>query len=448
MPSIMGSFLPPRIPDLKKEKKRDNVLVFKKYLPEVKDVTENRSGLFYGWFIVFLTFLSLSTYGLFYSYSGFIQSLEVEFHATRAAISGIYTLFVAVYCLCAMPMGALCDRVGPRKTLVLSAVCIGAGTALCSQAQTVWQLYLFFGLMAGIGHGAIWVVATSTISRWFIAKRGLAMGIAACGIGVGLLLAPPLSVQVILHAGWRSAFLALGTVFFVINIAVALLIKGSPKEMGLTPHGETGKKATAAVVTLPESGDYALNESLRTRAFWFVYLLGLFCFSAYSMAMIHIIPYSGVLGVPALQAALGLSCLGVGTIAGRISAGTLSDRFGRTFTLMACLGFEALGIFGLLAASGVWTLYAAMFLIGVGYGGSVVLSSVLLGDFFGLKHLGAITGVWLTHGALAGPLGPLAGGIVYDVTSSYFLAILMAGLLCTLAIVLAALLRPPQRIGS
>jgi MFS family permease len=410
-------------------------------------MTESKPGLFYGWVIVFLTFLSLSTYGLFYSYSGFIQSLEAEFHGTRAALSGVYTLYMAVYCLCAMPMGALCDRVGPRKTLLLSAVCIGAGTALCSQAQTVWHLYLFFGLVAGIGHGAIWVVATSTISRWFIAKRGLAMGIAACGIGAGLLLAPPLSVQVILHAGWRSAFLVLGAVFFAINLAVALLIKGSPKEMGLTPHRETGEKATATVVTLPESGYFSLKESFQARAFWFVYLIGLACFSAYSMAMVHIVPYSGVLGVPALQAALGLSCLGVGTIAGRISAGTLSDRFGRVFTLMACLGFEALGIFGLLAVSGMWTIYAAMFLIGVGYGGSVVLSSVLLGDFFGLKHLGAITGVWLTHGALAGPLGPLAGGVVYDATSSYFLAILLAGLLCTLAMGVAALLRPPQRTG-
>ena len=163
--------------------------------------------LFYGWVVVFIVFLSLTTYGLFSSYSVFLEPLEAELHTKRAAISMAYTIFLAVYSICATPMGWLSDRYGPRKTLWLAAFLIGCGITLCSLTTSLWQLYLFFGVIAAIGHGAIFVVPMSTLNRWFIQRRGLAVGIAACGIGFGLLVVPPITSQIINMYSWQVAFI-------------------------------------------------------------------------------------------------------------------------------------------------------------------------------------------------------------------------------------------------
>src|SRR4030042_2062009 len=101
---------------------------------------------FYGWFIVFLAFLSLTTYGVFYSYSAFITPLEAQLQTTRAGISAAYTIFLSVYSLFAIPMGWLSDRYGPRRTLWLAAVLIGGGMVLCSTITALWQFSLLFGV--------------------------------------------------------------------------------------------------------------------------------------------------------------------------------------------------------------------------------------------------------------------------------------------------------------
>ncbi|MFC1995093.1 MFS transporter [Chloroflexota bacterium] len=112
---------------------------------------------------------------------------------------------------------------------------------------------------------------------------------------------------------------------------------------------------------------------------------------------------------------------------------------------LVCCGIEAAGIFCVLAINGPLTLYLTMFFLGLGYGGWAVVCPVLLGDFFGSKNLGMIMGVWFTHGALVGIVGPLMGGIIFDLTQSYFLAFLIAGMSCLAGIILAALIKTPKK---
>ncbi|MDO9065646.1 MAG: MFS transporter, partial [Chloroflexota bacterium] len=194
----------------------------------MKNYITGRSKPFYGWFVVFLAFLALNTYGVFYSYSAFITPLEAELQTNRAGISGAYTTFLAVYSLFAIPMGWLADRYGPRRMLWLAALLIGGGFVLSSTITSLWQLYLLFGVMAGIGHGAIFVVPTSTVSRWFAQRRGLALGMAVCGVGTGLLVLPPIAARLIEAYSWQTTFIFLGVVAFIINVVVGALIKGKP----------------------------------------------------------------------------------------------------------------------------------------------------------------------------------------------------------------------------
>ena len=183
---------------------------------------------------------------------------------------------------------------------------------------------------------------------------------------------------------------------------------------------------------------------LKTKAFWMIYLVSIFCFGAEQMVSVHIVPYSTAIGISSTKASLGLSFLGVGTVIGRVIAGAASDKIGRTLTLVVCCGIEAVAIFCLLAVTDPATLYLTMLLLGLGYGGWAVSCAVILGDFFGLKNLGTIMGIWFTCSLPAGILGPLMGGIVFDFTESYFVALLIAGTTCIGAVILAALIKPPQ----
>ncbi len=399
--------------------------------------------LFYGWVVVFLAFMTITTYGLFYSYSVFLEPLEAELHSSRAAISAVYTIFMAVYSICAIPMGLLSDKYGPQKTLWLAAFLIGSGISLCSLATSVWQLYLFYGVIAALGHGAIFVVPTSTINRWFIRRRGLAVGMTISGLGVGLLVVPPIVSQIINMYGWQVAFIVLGITFFTINGIVGVFIRGRPEDKGLRPLGEIEQETSASKYS-SSTKDFPIAEALKTKAFWMIYLIPVFCFGAEQMVIVHIVPYSTAIGFSATTASLGLSFLGVGTIIGRVIAGAVSDKVGRILTLIVCCSIEAACIFCLLAINSPATLYLTMLLLGLGYGGWAVLCSVMLSDFFGSKNLGTIMGIWFTHGVPAGILGPFVGGVIFDFTKSYFLAFLIAGIICAGGVVLAALIKPPQ----
>ena len=400
-----------------------------------------KPGLFYGWIIMVLAFMAITTYGLFFSFGVFLEPLEEELQTSRAAISAVYTIFVAVYCISAILMGRLSDKYGSRKTLLLAAVLIGGGISLCSLATSVWQLYIYFGIIAGIGHGAIFVVPTSVLSRWFIKKKGLVVGIAISGLGGGLLIVPPLTSQVIDLYGWRVAFVLLGATFFVINGIVAAFIRNRPQDMGLRPYGETEWRFISSE-HLTNTKDYPVSEAIRTKVFRLLYFICLFAFAAEQMVVVHIVPYSTGMGISPIAASLGLSLLGVGTIFGRIIGGFVSDRIGRVNTLIMCCAIEAACIFFLLAINSPLTLYITMLFLGIGYGGWVVLGSLILSDYFGEKNLGMIMGVWFSSGLPAGVFGPLLGGILFDYTKSYVLALIMAGTVCIVAVILSALIKP------
>lgn len=409
-----------------------------------KSILTPKRQFYYGWIIVLLAFMAISTYGLFSSYSVFLESLERELQSSRATISAVFSVYLAVYCTFAPLMGWLSDRYGPRKILWLAAFLIGSGISLCSTVTSIWQLYLFFGVIASMGHGAIYVVPTSTVNRWFTRRRGLAVGIAVCGLGFGLLVVPPVANQLVSIYGWRVTFIILGSIFFVINGIVGVFIRRAPEDKGVTAQKGIEEETTAKYLS-PNTEDLTVAETLRRKAFWLLYLVSAFCFGAEQMVLVHIVPYSAGIGISSAEASLGLSLLGVGTIMGRLSSGALSDKIGRVPTLVICCGIETISIFGLLAVKGTATLYLTTFLLGFGYGGWAVLGSVILGEFFGLKNLGALIGIWFTNGVPAGILGPFMGGIIFDFTRSYSWAVLIAGVLCVGSVILAALIKLPQK---
>ncbi len=142
----------------------------------------DRPRFFYGWVVVILGFLSISMFGVINSYSTFVAPLEGYLNTSRTSISAAYAIELSFYSIFSLMMGWIVDRYGSRLALWGAAVLLGGGVALCSTITSVWQLYLFFGVIAGIGHSAIFVVPSTTVSKWFIRRRGLALGLTVCGL--------------------------------------------------------------------------------------------------------------------------------------------------------------------------------------------------------------------------------------------------------------------------
>jgi len=211
-------------------------------------------------------------------------------------------------------------------------------------------------------------------------------------------------------------------------------IRRRPQDMGLQPlgYGEEVKLATP-----PSMRDYSLPEILKARAFWVVYLTAVFCYGAENFLVVHLVPYCASLGIGAAEAAFGISCLGIGTILGRIGMGWLSDRIGRVPALMISVGLQASTTFAMLLITGVSILYPVMIIVGFGYGGWAALAMIIIGDFFGVKNMGKAQGIYFTNGILGGLVGPFLAGWIFDTTQSYYWAIIFAGVTCMIPFFLA-----------
>ena len=137
-----------------------------------------------------------------------------------------------------MYMGRLNDKLGPRLVMTICGIFLGLGVLLMSQVGGVWQLYLFYGVIIGIGMGGAFVALLSTVARWFVKRRGMMTGIVIAGVGLGQFIVPPIANWLISIYDWRMSYVILGSVVLVIGVLAAQFLRRDPAKMGLVPHGE------------------------------------------------------------------------------------------------------------------------------------------------------------------------------------------------------------------
>jgi MFS family permease len=239
---------------------------------------------FYGYIVVAASFLIMVViWAAYYSFGVFFKPLITEFGWTRAATSGAFSLsaiingllaivmgkLAIINGLLAIVMGKLVDRFGPRMVMTICAILIGSGFILMSGIASIWQLYLFYGLIVGVGMGGSFVPVMSTVVRWFYEKRSMMTGIVAAGMGIGALTGPPVAHQLIIHFGWRKSYVIFGATVFSTVILVAQLIKRDPSEVGQHALGEA--KLGAQIEPKASSKALSFKEAIYTRQFWIVY---------------------------------------------------------------------------------------------------------------------------------------------------------------------------------
>lgn len=396
-----------------------------------------------GWIVTFAGMGINLALGVLYSWSVVSKNIPKEWNWTEADKSWPYSVACLVFSLIMVPAGRMQDRIGPRIVATIGGVMVGLGLMLASQTTSAMGYILGFGLLAGAGIGFGYASATPPAVKWFPAARtGLIAGIVVAGFGLASVYVAPLVQSLIKSYGAPTTILALGIGFLIVVVALAQLLQPPPK--GYVPPGSIPAKPGAV-----QKVDYTPGEVLRTWQFyvlWFMYVCG---------AGAGLMIISKLAKIAQAQAGLELgfvlvAVLAVGNGAGRIVAGTVSDKIGRKATLFMCFVLQAFLILLLsqaktgsfLASIPVLALLSA--LIGANYGANLALFPSVTKDYYGLKNFGVNYGLVFTAWGLGGFMLSLLAGKVYDQTHTFAFAYYCSAALLVVAALVTFLVTPPQ----
>ncbi len=410
----------------------------------VSPSVENKSSkFFYGYIIVIAGFFVLMlAYGSVYTFGSFFKPVSQEFGWTRAMTSGAYSLYQVLHGFLGIFAGRLSDRLGPRVVVTICGLSLGLGYILMSQINSIWQLYLYYGVLVSLGMSSGYIPIASAAARWFVKRRGLMTGLLVSGTGVGTVILPPVASQLITIFNWSTSYIILGAIVLVIIVIAAQFLRPDPVKMGLLPYG--GKEVKVEHVA-SEVGGFSLREAMRNRQYWvLIATFFLFLFSQQAI-MVHIVPHATDLGNSAVSAAIILSVIGGAGIAGRIGMGGAGDRIGNKRSLVIGLILQAVSLISLLGMKELWMFYVFAAIYGFGYGSMIALQTPILAELFGLKSLGAILGMLIFVGTIGGAIGPLVVGMIFDSTSSYTSGFILCAVLSVISIALAVMVKFPAR---
>ena len=399
--------------------------------------------LFYGYIIVLAGFLVAGlAWGANRTFGVFLEPIITEFDWTRAATSGAFTLCMIITGLVGIIAGRLNDRLGPRLILAACGFFLGLGYLLTSKIGTIWQLYLFYGVLTGIGLSGTMVPMMSTVARWFVKRRGLMTGIVVAGPAFGIATVPLVASWLISSWGWRTSCIIIGIVVLVLIILAAQFLRRDPSQMGLLPYGEDEVKAESLNT---KATGFSLQEAIRTRQFWILSAIFFCSFFNTNVVMVHIVIHATGMGISSIAAVTILSAAAGISIAGRIIAGGVADRIGNRPALIIGFSLTVVAFLWLLVAKELWMLYLFAILFGLGGWVTSPVGSPVVVDLFGLRAHGAILGVAFFVGTIGGAVGPVLAGHIFDITISYHLAFLVCIALIVVSLILISLLTPLAR---
>lgn len=374
----------------------------------------------------------------YYSCGVFFKPLLTEFGWSRTAVSGAFSLAMLVSGLLSVPLGSLTDRLGTRLVMTVCGFLMGAGLLLMSLVNSVWQIYLFYTVIIGIGMGGSFVPVVSAIVRWFTTRRGTMTGFVLAGSGVGALVGPPVANKLITVFDWRQAYLILGASVLVLSTVLAQLLRRDPAQMGQTPYGEkTVNRELPA-----DSQGISLQEAMHTRPFWMLFLAQLSMAYSFFAFTVHIAARTNDLGFSAANAAMALAAFGAGSITGRIGLGAACDYLGNKRTYLYGAILNTLAVFLLVPAKELWAIYPLAVVMGITQGGTGSVVSPLQAELFGIKSHALILGVAGFGYTIGAAGGPILTGYLFDVTGNYDVAFLTSALITVTAIIFVLLIKP------
>ncbi len=411
-----------------------------------------RRGIHYGWIVAAITFLTMLTMSAALGLPGaMMQPLSKEFGWSTEQVSSALALRFALFGLMGPFAAVLMERYGLRAVMCAGLALVGTGMALVTVASQLWQLFITWSLMLGVGTGMTALVLGAVVAnRWFVGRRGLVIGLLTASSATGQLAFLPLAAWMIEHWGWRSAVIP---VFFgaaLIALLCLLFVRNRPSDLGLLPYGQTAAAAAAMPVAAPVAMNWRtpfviLREASASRTFWILagtfFICGL---STNGLVQTHFISLCGDNGMGAVPAASVLAMMGAFDFIGTILSGWLSDRYDNRKLLFWYYGLRGLSLFWLPHSE--FTFYGlglfAMF-YGLDWIATVPPTVKLAGAAFGPQKAGLIFGWVFAAHQLGAATAAYGAGLTRTLLLTYSPALYAAGAACLVAAAIVMMIRKP-----
>lgn len=416
-----------------------------------------KRGVFYGWWVLVASSLANFAYAeqLNTSYGVFLHQLGVDMGWSRTALAGVATLTRIPEALLTSVLGPIVDRHGTRWLIGLGGLIVGTSFLALSTIDQLWQLYVIKGMVMSLGAACLGGFLGVTVSNWFAAKRGRALGILWAGSFLSTGVMPLAAASMIELWGWRQTWFLMGILVLVLALPSVFIVRRRPEDLGLHPDGIAPNEVVAhpadererqrREALLAADVRWTRRQLLRAPMLW----IGVFAWGLSAMAIggtnLHLVPFVQGLGYPLVIAAGALSLRATCAMVGSPMWGLLLERVPINLAASLPFVFTAVALILFWLSSDPVVLIIALILYGIGVSGNFVGQETVWAYYFGRTSLGLVRSV-------ANPLqigftaaGPVVLGAAYDMTGSYQLAWL--GLAC--AFVLCAILvqfsRPPRR---
>jgi MFS transporter, OFA family, oxalate/formate antiporter len=403
----------------------------------------SKSSLFTSYVIMINVSLIMIAAGISRGAFGiFFKPMVNDLGWSAAEISGTFSFSVIIEGVVSIVSGWLSDKFGAKIVLVCSGILSGSGLALMSLVHTHWQMYLIYGLAMGIGLGGIFVPIVSLLARRFTSRRSSMTGIALSALGIGQLTAPLLAQSLITSYQWRTSYIILGVMLFLLLVIPAQFLK-KPR---VKPEVQQNAADTSqGQFPKPGTVSFTFREARHTRTFWImIFMCGIYGFGS-MVVTVHLVPYAIESGISAATAAGILACMGGANVAGRLGMGAIADKIGNKRIILLGLFLMTASFVWLIQAHEVWSLVLFSIVCGLGTGGISSSQSPLAARFFGPGSHGSTFGAIGGGSVVMGATGPFMVGLLFDLTGHYQIPFVVCALMGVTGIVLCMFLTPPRK---
>jgi MFS family permease len=403
----------------------------------------------YAWVVVAITFLALLVTSSVRAAPGvLITPFEQEFGWDRASISAAIAVSILTFGLGGPLSGTLVNRFGPRTVILFGCSLVAAGLVAMLTLHDIWQFFVFWGVVVGIGTGAVGNVLGATVAhRWFRAHRGIIIGAFGAATSTGQLIFIPAMASLTVNIGWRAAIGLLVIVSVAVLVPVAIFMRDKPEDLGIKAYGEqlvlTDAERAADTRSTP------IRAAIRTGDFWL--LAGSFFICGYTsngLIGTHLIPHAIEHGFTEVTAASAVGVMGAMNIVGTLASGWLSDRYDNRKLLAVYYAFRALSLSLLPLIFDVQGLYIFAIVYGLDWIATVPPTANLVARIYGRASLGTIYG-WVFFSHMTGAaIAAYAAGYVHTILGDYHLMFISAALFGVVAAGLALKIQAPGRTAT
>lgn len=402
--------------------------------------------IFYGWWVAlaFSVAVFLST-GVRFAVGPFLKPIVDDLGLDRGSFSLVVSLSLFLYGAFMPLVGTVVDRVGSRLVVTGGTLILGGALGATALSTTLWQLYLFYGVLGALGLATTGhVVGAAILARWFVRRRGTAVSMLGGAAMAGMTVLVPVAMWLILTVGWRWAYAILGVAALALILPLSLrVLRDRPEELGLHADGLAPEREGTGAE--PPLGRTRLGDAVQVFSFWQL-AGGLFtCGFSMSLLSAHGVPMLTDHGVDPMVAATALGLLGGTSIAFAMLLGALSDRFGRKAILASIYLLRIFAIAALFLVRDPLGLLAVAAVGGLGMSGTLAMSAALSGDIFGRYSVGTVFGVIFLSHQIGASLGSWVGGFFFDLTGGYGAAWAVACALLLVGAVLSITIQEPAR---